>query len=59
METQVGDWVVEIGEGLGEWTPGTRETGDRLRPMDWGDLWIETQAQVWGTWRGGENETTP
>lgn len=40
-----------IGEGRGEWRPGARGTGDK----DSG-LWTgEIQAQVWGTWRGGEN----
>ena len=39
-----------------------RDPGNRrqtLRLMDWGDLWMETQALVWGTWKVERMETRP
>lgn len=55
METQVWDWVLEVGWGWRD--RDRRNRRQRLRLMELGgrDLLMETQAQVWGTRVGGEN----
>jgi len=56
METQVWDWVLEM-DGDGGPGPEEPETETQAYGLG-GNLWMETQAQVWG-YQGGWREWRP